>query len=64
MITLPDRIGVAIAALEKGEQVDWQKLADLSSLDLIRAGRQFVEQAIVFNEEANNDAISRLQSTG
>ena len=60
MVTTPDRIGAAIAAIEKGEQVDWQKLADLSSLDLIRAGRQFVEQAIVFNEEANNDAVARL----
>lgn len=51
MITLPDRISGAIAALEKGEQVDWQKLADLQALDLARIGRQFAEQAIAYHEQ-------------
>lgn len=51
MISTPDRIGDAIAALEKGEQVDWQKLADLQALDLVRIGRQFAEQAITYNEQ-------------
>lgn len=50
MIKTPDRIADAIAALERGEQVDWRKLQDLQALDLVRAGRQFVEEAIAYNE--------------
>lgn len=55
MITIPDRIGDAISAMERGEQVDWRKLADLQALDLVRAGRQFVEDAILRDEAANAD---------
>ena len=55
MITVPDRIADAIAARERGEQVDWRKLADLQALDLVRAGRQFVEQAILRDEAANDE---------
>lgn len=51
MITVPDRISVAIAAMEKGEQVDWRKLASLQALDIARVGQQFVEEAIVFQEQ-------------
>lgn len=51
MITTPDRISGAIAAIEKGEQVDWQKLADLQALDLVLAGRRFVEDAVAYNEK-------------
>lgn len=51
MLLTPDRIGVAIAAMEKGEQVDWQKLADLQALDLAQLGRRFVEEAITYNEQ-------------
>jgi hypothetical protein len=54
MITIPDRIADAIAARERGEQVDWRKLADLQALDLVRAGRQFVEEAIARDEAATD----------
>lgn len=55
MILTPDRIGDAIAQLEKSEQVDWQKLANLQALDLVRAGRRFVEEAIKSNEEWDDE---------
>jgi hypothetical protein len=61
MITIPDRIGDAISALERGEQVDWRKLADLQALDLVRAGRKFVEEAIA-RDEAATDTLE--QSAG
>ena len=51
MITTPNRISGAIAAMEQGEQVDWQKLADLQALDIALVGRQFAEDAITFNEQ-------------
>ena len=53
MLTLPDRIGEAISAIEKGEQVDWRKLAELQALDLARLGRQFVEERIKNEEVAD-----------
>ena len=59
MISTPDRMGEAIAALERGEQVDWQKLADLQALDLVRAGRQFVEEAIR-DHEAWDEEMRRV----
>lgn len=31
--------------MEKGEEVDWQKLADLQALDLVRAGEQLATEA-------------------
>lgn len=57
MITLPDRIGDAISAMERGEQVDWRKLADLQALDLVRMGRKFVEEAV----QRDEDAIAELE---
>ncbi len=58
MITIPDRIGDAISAMERGEQVDWRKLADLQALDLVQAGRKFVEEAIA-RDEAATEAMER-----
>ena len=58
MITVPDRIGDAISAMERGEQVDWRKLADLQALDLVQLGRKFVEEAIA-RDEAATDALER-----
>ncbi len=58
MITTPDRISGAIAAMEKGEQVDWRKLADLQALDIAHLGRQFAEDAIVYNEQ-QTDAVKK-----
>jgi endonuclease YncB( thermonuclease family) len=51
MITTPDRMSGAIAAIERGETVDWQQLRTLSALDLVMAGRRFVEQAILRDEQ-------------
>ena len=56
MVTTPDRIGEAIAALERGEQVDWKRLADLQALDLARAGQQHAEEAAQ-REGAHLDAL-------
>jgi hypothetical protein len=53
MITTPDRIGAMIEAIERGESPDLNKLATLSSLDLVRAGRRFVEEAVLRDEEAD-----------
>lgn len=55
MITIPNRIGDAISAMERGEQVDWRKLADLQALDLVVMGRKFVEEAIARDEAATDD---------
>lgn len=60
MITTPDRVGEAIAAIERGEQVDWQRLANLQLLDLVHAGRMFVEDAIRFQETEYDRAASQL----
>lgn len=51
MISAPNRIAEAIAHLEKGEQVDWHALANLQALDLVQIGQQFMEDAILFNEQ-------------
>ena len=56
MITVPDRIGDAISAMERGEQVDWGKLHDLQALDLVRAGQQFVDEALA-SDAAADDAM-------
>ena len=51
MIRTPDRIAAAIAAVERGEQVDWRKLYDLQALDLVQAGRKFAEEAAALDYE-------------
>ena len=59
MITTPDRVGEAIAAIERGEQVDWRKLANLQVLDVVHAGRLYVEDAIRFQEAEYDRAVSQ-----
>lgn len=60
MILLPDRLSGAIAALENGQEVDWQKLATLQALDVARLGRQCVEEAIREHEAADRTLAELL----
>jgi hypothetical protein len=60
MLTTPDRLEAAIAALERGEQVDWRKLADLQALDTARLGRVFLAQAVALNEEFDLAAVKLI----
>lgn len=55
MITTPNRLSAIAEKIERGEAVDLQKVATLQAIDLVCAGRQFVEEAIRFNEEAHED---------
>lgn len=59
MLTAPDRISEAIAAMDRGEQVDWRKLANLQALDLAVLGRQFVDEAVAA-ESAAIDALEQM----
>ena len=45
--------------MERGEQVDWRKLADLQALDLARAGQQFAQEAAA-QDAAFDDAAKQL----
>lgn len=56
MIFPPSRLEQVLNAVEKGERVDPQKVATLQALDLVLAGRQFVEAAIKREEEADDRA--------
>lgn len=51
MISIPDRIGDVIAAIERGEQVDYRLVADLQALDLAQVARQFADEAAAYNEQ-------------
>lgn len=51
MITIPDRISDVIASIERGEQVDCRKVADLQALDLAQVARQFADEAAAYNEQ-------------
>ena len=51
MISMPDRTSEAIRAIELGEPVDWKRLADLTTLDMVLFGKQCVEDAILENEK-------------
>lgn len=59
MITVTDRIGEAIAAVERGERVDWRKLADLQALDLAHAGQQYAQESAI-QDAAFDDAARQL----
>jgi hypothetical protein len=59
VITTPDRLAGAMAAIERGEPVNWQQIADLQALDMARIGRQFVEESIK-QHEASDAAMSEL----
>lgn len=59
MITLPDRLAAVAAAIENNEAVDLPKVLALQEIDLARAGRQFVEDAIRLHE-AEDERLAEL----
>ena len=61
MITIPDRLAAVADAIERGERVDYQKVSTLQSIDLVRAGRQFVEEAVELHENENATAVEWLR---
>ena len=56
MIQTPDRLAAVAAAIEQGKPIDLKKVAALQALDLARAGRQFVEEAVKRHEDADEQA--------
>ena len=59
MIWTADRLAGVIESVEKGEPIDTKRLATLQALDLVRAGRQFVAQAIA-QQEAADEQLAKL----
>ena len=60
MIHLPDRLSTVIADIEAGKPVDVEKLHTLQALDLVRAGRQFVEEACQRQETWDEQAVAAV----
>lgn len=60
MIHLPDRLSAVIADIEAGKPVDVKKLHTLQALDLVRAGRQFVEEACVQQESDDEKCAAAI----
>lgn len=56
MITVPNRVVQLRQVIESGEPVDTHKLATLQMLDLVVAGRQFMEEAVL-HQEAEDEQI-------
>jgi hypothetical protein len=52
-ITARDRLQEASAALERGETVDWRRLATLQALDVAIAGRAALLDALDHEDEQN-----------
>jgi len=61
MIMTPNRLEGIVDALEKGDPVDYSRVADLQVLDLVIAGRKHVEQAIQFQEQEDEQAARELR---
>lgn len=61
MRTTPDRLAGVIEAIEKGEPVEWGRLSLLQTLDLVRAGRGFAEDATEFQEAQDARAIEAAE---
>ncbi len=59
MITTPNRLKEVVEKLEKGESVDYGRVATLQMFDLAMAGREFVEDAARF-QEAEDERIREL----
>ena len=47
------RIARAIETVEKGGRVDWNRLATLQALDIVRAGQLFLVDALEREDEAD-----------
>lgn len=63
MITLPDRLGELAKSIEAGEPVDLKKTQALQALDIVRLGRQFVEQSITSHEAFDDQLQKTLMDT-
>lgn len=66
MISPPNRVKQIRDAIERGEQItqtEINRLATLQPLDLVIAGREFVEQAVI-EQESNDDRIADLLAAG
>lgn len=50
MIWTPNRLAGVVEQLERGEPVDTGRLSALQALDLVIAGREFVQAAVLQNE--------------
>ncbi len=59
MITSPNRLKDIVEALEKGEPVDYGRVATLQVFDIAIAGRQAVEDAVRF-QETEDERIREL----
>lgn len=59
MIMPPNRLAEAVQAIERGESVDWNRIALLQPLDLVLAGRKFVEEAIQ-SQEREDDKLEQF----
>ncbi len=62
-ITERDRLTEAADALERGEAVNWDRLAQLQVLDVARAGRAALLDALDEQEKADGD-IERICGGG
>lgn len=57
------RLAGAIEQVEKGEEVDWDRLLTLQSLDIARAGELFLIDALEREDEAD-EQFRQLGETG
>ena len=64
MIVSPNRLLEVRQALQHGDKVDYRKVANLQALDLVIAGRQFVEQAVLRQEAADAGIETEWEQVG
>lgn len=55
MLTVPCRLRDARSKIEAGEPVDWQQVVLLQDLDIAILDREYVEDSIKQQEEADDD---------
>jgi len=61
VIVTPDILGDLSRRLEAGEPIDWQLVRQQQAIEIVRAGRQFMVEAVESMEAADeqlNDVIS------
>ena len=64
MITLPNRLSEVRESLQRGDKVDFRRLANLQALDLVIAGREFMEQAVLRQEAADAGIETEWEQVG
>ena len=62
MILPPNRLEEVIRAVESGQPVDYDRVAQLLALDLANFGRQFVEDALKREEGEDAKFAARLSA--